>query len=253
MRSAVLVLAVCVSVALCANEISLLEVNKFPCLCWNNNTGVNCTNTMWKIVVKNLSYQKIVQVVGVTAAGEVPVDATFKYTSGSNLETWFAYFSPEYPATAPFDKFYLKYTVNGKTYYDNNAGKNFPLVNDGPALYNSYKVVVESAVMESTVYDYWVEVRTVVQNLGFTKAVTLFYTWDNWYSTQKTAMTYDGKYCSCGEDKCVAEPDKDNCETWQGGFDAVSPSGYQVYVEYDVDGQKYTDNNFGINYTPTWY
>ena len=87
----------------------------------------NSTNTTVSgdLVLKNLAYSKTVQLVYTSNnwATSTTVNGTYYYAFNNGLEKWNYTFI--LPKTTTSIKYYLKYTVNGQTYYDNNFNTNY--------------------------------------------------------------------------------------------------------------------------------
>ena len=107
--------------------------------------------------------------------------AGFKESLPDNLELWSA------PANNSEDEFVAKYTVDGKTFWDNNAGANykFPKAFDDFAVLSgiNFKVVLGTASIAAGT----LHITAGVQNLEFAKIVGAVFTTDNW-STVQTAF-----------------------------------------------------------------
>jgi hypothetical protein len=77
------------------------------------------------IVLKNLAYTKVVNVVASTNSwkSQFTVPASFYCSYNNGTENW--NFSRYLPLAAKSISYYYSYTVNGSTYLDNNLGSNY--------------------------------------------------------------------------------------------------------------------------------
>lgn len=187
------------------------------------------------IKVKNLGYNKDVAVHYYNSNSSTWTDqqATYVTTLSDGSEIWKA------DIGAWGLEYAIKYTVNGATYWDNNNGSNYTIddilgVNPVKALRPYY--------YETTNYSAF-PIRATVKNLAYTKLVNVRYTQDNWATSSTKALVYNSNYSNSTE------------ELWDTtlSLDANKINGFQYYVYYQVNGQTYYDNNFGVNYNKDYY
>lgn len=206
-----------------------------------------------KIIVKNLAYTKVVQLhYSVNGGAWLNLAAAFGKSLPSNQEEWnFSVSLTTIPATQAIQalniRFAVKYQVNGQTYWDNNAGKDyFVTVGNGNSLNKLYDTAILGKDFPVSLYaSYWDMAvpsnrlwQNVVQirNFGTNQSVKIRYTLDNWatWTDAPMAKMYDftfgsGSYWSfqtCIPRACVVS--------------------YAVCLT--VDGVEYWDNNYGANY-----
>lgn len=186
------------------------------------------------IKVKNLGYNKDVAVHHYNSNSSTWTDeqATYVTTLSDGSEVWKANIADwglEYA---------IKYTVNGTTYWDNNNGSNYTGndilgVNPVKTLRPDYNYTPDYTAFS---------VSAIVKNLAYTKVVNVKYTQDNWATSSTKALVYGWSLSS-------------NEELWDTtlSLDANKINGFQYYVYYQVNGQTYYDNNFGVNYNKDYY
>jgi len=126
----------------------------------------------------------------------------------------------------------IKYEVNGQTYWNNNNNNNFTIDNKLGAA----NLVVTPAFSGSTTAAFY-PIRVAVKNLGYNKMVNVRYTEDNWATYKDTTLNYQSN-------------NTDGSENWATTLNLNSNtiSKFHYAVSYNVNGQIYWDNNFGINY-----
>ncbi|KAJ3209087.1 glycoside hydrolase 15 protein [Dinochytrium kinnereticum] len=83
-----------------------------------------------RIWVQNLAFNKAVNVIASTTTGVwgAGASATYSAPGANGYEIWA--FSASIPGTGTGSQFYIKYDVNGQTFYDSNGGpgRNYPIV-----------------------------------------------------------------------------------------------------------------------------
>ena len=136
-------------------------------------------------------------------------------------------------------KYCVKYVADGKTYWDNNNGRDY-----------TYGTSIGSAKIASIAYGYqsggWYgyQIGAVLQNLAYHKNVFVRYTTDGWKSYRDQALNYK-------------ETNTDGTENWIANI-TVSDSechseSFQYAICYQVNGKEYWANNFGENYNRSYY
>src|SRR6266478_9936128 len=88
--------------------------NSFP-----TGTGSFGYKGSFQIVVQNLAFVKQVSIWARVGTNWGDINASFIESLPDNLELWRA------PANNSEDEFVAKYTVNGMTFWDSNAGVNY--------------------------------------------------------------------------------------------------------------------------------
>lgn len=137
-------------------------------------------------------------------------------------------------------KFAIKYKVDGKTYWDNNNGKNYfvAALNDSP--FNQYAIGCGGLAVRE--YSYRLSTfsgNIMVKDLGDSQEVKVRYTTDGWKTYKDLEATRDMSYYG-------------NHQLWRFS-DSVTAASPDFKIEfaayYTVNGTTYWDNNFNKNYT----
>lgn len=161
------------------------------------------------------------------------VAASYVTNLNSNTEIWKATVS----GFGVGSKYAIKYIGDSTTYWDNNNGNDY-LISD--ILGQANVIVTRLQYQNPSSY----EINAVVKNLAYDKAVTVYYTQDNWATSQKASLNYSSDYIS-----------NSNYENWTVtlNLNENNMDSFHYYVTYQVNGQTYIDNNFGANYDRTHY
>lgn len=129
----------------------------------------------------------------------------------------------------------IKYVADGVTYWDNNNGNNYHSEYLGSA-----PITVNRGAYQYGSDNY--EVNVTLQNYGYVKDVAVRYTLNNWASYQEASMSY-------------VKTNDNGTELWTVKL-PVSSDQYgslEYCVRYTVNGVTYWANNFGENYTTSYY
>jgi hypothetical protein len=222
-----------------------------------NQIGASPKNKQKAFVVRvrNLAFEKSVAIHHRTKSGQW-VDLPAKYVGPAdaegNTELWKAS-----TLSADFDgQFVIKYSVGGLTYWDNNNGRDYTLGDeDGPMLGTGIHVRQYSpASLSPEARSFMYRFRGVidVRNIGPAKNVTVHYSYDNWASTRTVEASYMGPWRTSLY-STIANPNVHNVEGWEFSELIVAQnSKVEYYISYEVNGQTYTDNNYGKNYVAEW-
>lgn len=206
-------------------EFRVALSNSFP-----SGTGSFSYKGSFQIVVQNLAFQKQVAVHAQVGTNWIDIPAVFVESLAENRERW------EASATNSEVQFVTKYTVNGATFYDNNAGANykFPQAFDEFLATTGirYPIVLGSAGIGGGV----LHISAGVQNLAFAKVVGAIFTTDNW-ATAHTAFGAFANTMSSG------------LEVWTIDAPVGSATTAKFALFYRVLGQQFFDNNFFRDYT----
>jgi len=134
------------------------------------------------------------------------------------------------------EEFVAKYTVNGTTYWYNNAWMNykFPQVFDEFAVLagKNYKVVLGTASLAAAT----LHVDVGVQNLAYDKVVGVVFTADNWATVQTAFGNHTWTM-------------KSGIEVWDVTAAVGLATEVKFAIFYRAQGSEYWDNNFSRTYT----
>jgi hypothetical protein len=208
-------------------EFRLALSNSFP-----TGTGSFGYKGSFQIVVQNLAFVKQVSIWARVGTNWGDINASFIESLPDNLELWRA------PANNSEDEFVAKYTVNGMTFWDNNAGANykFPKAFDDFVVLSgiNYKVVLGTASIAAGT----LHITAGVQNLAFAKVVGGVFTTDNWATVQTAFGNFDHTMSS-------------GLEVWTINAPVGAATAMTFALFYGILGQEFWDNNFSRNYTVT--
>ena len=198
------------------------------------------------IDLENKAYYKQVSVVYTINSDNnwKEFNASYSASLPGNRERW--YFQS--PSTGFYNginfRFYLKYTVNGTTYYDYNTGSPFNYqvgagirANNPELTLGTAIVVFNKATASQSGNGCDIMGEIILKNLAYNKTVNVVYSTDNWKTT-KTLGAYYGHTFNLTE----------NSEIWY--FHTVIPGTQMKFaISYTVNGATYWDNNNGADYT----
>ena len=131
-------------------------------------------------------------------------------------------------------KYCIKYIADGKTYWDNNNGKDYN---------GTERIGAATIAADRLGYQYggWggYRIDAVLKNLAYHKNVFVRYTTNNWRTHHDVAMHY-------------SETRADGTETWTTNldvnFDSTDRSAFHYAICYRVNGKEYWANHFGNDY-----
>ena len=133
-------------------------------------------------------------------------------------------------------EFAIKYTVGGKTYWDNNNGSNYKISTSGsnPTYSEVILGTLNVKLYEANAYkNQWpayansLNYSVVIKNLNFTKKVTLVCSTDNWTTTYTQPLSFS---------KSLTGSD----ELWTiNSLLALDITSLQFAIAYDVNGVTY--------------
>lgn len=185
-----------------------------------------------QIEVQNIAYQKQVEVYSVN--GIKLATAYYVGTASSGYENW------EFATTvtnATGATFYIKYTVNNQTYYDNNGGLNFSISTDTLSGVNSLVLAKSVLITEasknssSSIYG-----TVTLKDYSSLKTVTVVYTTDNWVTSHSVSASFSTPNYAY--------------EKWTFQLTGLSAGqNIKFYVDYTANGVHYYDNNLNRDYT----
>lgn len=154
--------------------------------------------------------------------------ATYVKKLDDNTELWKATVSG-----FNVSQYAIKYVGDGKTYWDNNNGKNYT-TSDSLGEVN-VKAVRLYPQNPSHYY-----ISADVKNLAYDKIVRVRYTQDNWATWQDVDLSYSFTHTYGNTD----------IERWNVclDLDEDKMDSFHYCIYYQVNGQTYWDNNFNENY-----
>ncbi|HBD94297.1 MAG TPA: endonuclease [Spirochaetia bacterium] len=206
------------------------------------------------IKVKNAGFEKQVVIHHSINTLGPWVDLTADYVgpAETGYEIWALndYRSFSYADEILGKEFVVKYVVNGQTYWDNNAGKNYSMgYLDGTYLNPNLNVLQAGAsfygvgTSPSTFY-----VNADVRNIGYNKTVKVVYSFDNWATTYTENLKFADFY-QVGYSQFVESPNVHNIERWRKSITVPADvENLEYAIAYDVNGSTQWDNNYGNNY-----
>lgn len=231
-----------------ANEVKLIEVFSVV----QSNVVPAVTYTHFEAVVANLGYAKSVAAHTKLANGSwVDIPLSYNRAADSGREVW-STDVVDFGGASRFGnsvQFALSYTVNGKTYWDNNNNANYNIVTNGGVILNGVNVY---ALNPTTTFNagYYFGAVTL-NNIGFAKTVKVVYTTDNWATVQNANASFDSKFWAV-DNVYLTNPNAYNFEEWSFVLPlAANATQLQYAISYTVNGTTYWDNNFGQNYRAT--
>ncbi|NQZ09084.1 MAG: hypothetical protein HRT35_18155 [Algicola sp.] len=224
-----------------AQEVELVST-------WNMNMsyyGQSWKDDAFTVVVKDLGADKKVSIYHQAMDGSW-VDLPMYYHGPADNGKMVYKSRPGFLGGSAFS---IKYQVNGQTYWDNNHGQNFSYPNGG-----GYNIIDGSNVHVGTYNtnssdpygNKLFSGRVAINNLAYSKVVKLVYSQDNWQTSKAVYAEFGGSPLTYGYGS-VQNPNGNNIEAWTFS-EYVSAERGEFYVDYEVLGQHYYDNNHGLNY-----
>jgi len=227
------------SMAIADENVALLRAGSFI----HYRYGQSQYDRSFVIRVKNIAFDKVVGVHHETASGQwIDIPAEYQYSTADGFEIWRAG-TGSLNQNDMGEDFVVFFTANGETYWDNNDGNNYTMVDkDGWQLGSGLNI------LQNTSYNSYNGGRTLtldVRNLGYHKDIQVVYTTNNWASSNSVSATYQNGYLYGYS--WTATPTQAGFEFWN----ATIPSGpgTKYFISYTIDGQTYYDNNFGQDYS----
>ncbi|NQY65361.1 MAG: hypothetical protein HRT38_16920 [Alteromonadaceae bacterium] len=214
---------------------------------WNMDMylyGSSWKDDAFTVVVDDLGANKKVFIHHQAIDGSwVDLPMSYHSPASAGKEVWTS--SPGYKGGSVFS---VKYEVNGQTYWDNNQGQNYSYPNGGYNIASDNQVLV--ATYNSNSSDPYGNKqftgRIALKNLSYLKSVKVVYSQDNWQTSKIIDAKYGGNPFRYGYGS-HQNPNSFNVETWTFS-EYVSPERGEFFVDYEVNGQHYYDNNHGVNY-----
>ena len=207
-------------------------------------TGSYSLFTNFSIFVQNLAYAKQVQILAHERDGGAWTffPASYSLSVPGNGEIWIAHLGD-----TPVDQFVVQYQVLGATYWDNNSGYNYALQVDAAEGTDGVGTALLTTSVQSVGFDLDaagnLTVDILVQNLAYAKQVAIVYSTDNWATFHNVFGAWQQSYPPFGQAHQV------NAELWTLSAFVGAGNHGQFAVFYDVNGNRFWDNNFGSNYS----
>ncbi|HHZ19745.1 MAG TPA: hypothetical protein GX391_04415 [Firmicutes bacterium] len=172
------------------------------------------------------------------------VEAKYERQAADGTSAWSFKTEDIFPSFHYYDfscRFAIRYEVGGKTYWDNNGGKdyfirstnvpvkeNIPYVLGKSALFLEYSCRCNNGRQ--------LEGGIILKNLGYNKTVKIIYTTDNWGTVKEAYASY-------------AESFATGLERWTFHLTDLPTNGKVKFcIAYTVNGTTYWDNNFRNDY-----
>ncbi len=154
------------------------------------------------------------------------VNASYYKTLDDGSRIWKAYI------TSYNTEFAIKYVADGKTYWDNNNGKNYKDEALGAAAIKAARTIS---------YGNTYNISATLKNLAYNKDVKVRYTENNWKSYKDANLSY-------------TSTNKDGTEVWDAQLtvNGSNLKNFEYCLSYTANGKTYWDNNFGENYDYTY-
>jgi hypothetical protein len=223
------------TVAEAADEVTLVSTMNVPM----SKYGMVWQSTQARVRVKNLAYEKSVKLVFKDANGDsIEAPATYFGPADPGYEIWEAWTNLNSGKPYSFD---VSYEVAGRSY--RSEGFELKL---GPILYAGQNV--QQVLGSKQFYGSYASFTVAVQNIGWQKNVAVHYSCDGFRSEDIVPLSFQPQF-SYGYGY-VSSPTADGFEIWSGSLGNLSESCsvLNYYFTYDVNGQRYADTNFGVNY-----
>ena len=134
----------------------------------------------------------------------------------------------------------IKYVADGKTYWDNNNGRNY---GSGTSIGANTPIVSQKLGYQ---YSEWTgfQINALLQNYAYHKNVFVRYTTDNWKTHRDQALYYS-ETNSYGQEIWTTYLSISNAQSHSEDF--------HYALCYQVNGRTYWANNFGENYGCFYY
>ncbi len=240
-----------------ANPVQLLQATAYH----SSHYGISADEFTIKVRVKDLDYEKEVNVWAKTAAGTwTNLRPGYFVKSEENgdqiwtvIGTQAAYpYASSLPELAHPYEFAVKYKVNGVTYWDNNNNQNYHLgATDGELLGNDINVLSLYSNGYKNTYSNYTSFygQVLIKNLAYDKKVKIIYSTDNWATTKTANCTFvPVNYFPYGSS--VIYPNEAGVERWNYSIEVpLNSSSVKFAIAYEVNGVTYWDNNYDKNYT----
>lgn len=223
------------SVAKAADEVTLLSTMNVPM----SKYGMVWQSTQARVRVKNLAYEKSVNLVFTDADGQsIEVPAQYFGPADAGYEIWEAWTNLN--SGKPYT-FAVDYAVQGESF----RAESFEL-KTGPLLYAGQNV--QQVLGSRQFYGSYANFTVAVRNLAWHKKVEVHTSCNGFRSEQTVALSYQPVFFyGYGT---ISSPTPEGFELWSGSLSNVPESCdvLNYYFTYEVNGQRYADTNFGINY-----
>lgn len=231
-----------------ANEVKLLRAHSTV----STRYGMSVQQPRFDVLVANLAYAKQVYVHLKKPDGNwIDVPLAFNRPADNGREVWSgAYMNTEQNALTfkTFDLEYsIKFMVDGKTYWDNNGGKNYLMARDSGNFLNGLNVFHGDWQPSVSAYGTQFYGAVTVRNIAYSKQIKVVYSTDGWL-TSKTAFATFNPYIWYGSYSSAANPNQYGFEEWNFALDVGNANEVQYAIAYIANGQTYWDNNFGRNF-----
>jgi hypothetical protein len=195
-------------------------------------TGSYSYTGSFSIIVRNDDYTKDVAVWAKVGSTWKAIAATYSESLPGNLERWTV------PASNDIDKFAIRYTVLGRTDWDNNDGWDYVF----PKAFDEFNALTgrQSPVVlgQASITGGQLAAFIAIQNLVYSKIVGILYTTDDWATSHVAYASYNWTMTS-------------GLEVWRLQIAIGSATEVKFAAFYFESGKEHWDNNFWRDYTVT--
>jgi hypothetical protein len=195
-------------------------------------TGSYSYTGSFQIIVRNDDYNKDVVVWAKAGSTWKAIAATYSESLPGNLERWSA------PASNDIDRFAIRYTVLGRTDWDNNGGWDYVF----PKAFDEFNALTgrQSPIVlgQASISGGQLSASIAIQNLVYSKVVGIIYTTDDWDTSHVAYASYNWTMTS-------------SLEVWRLQVAIGSATEVKFAAFYFESGNEHWDNNFWRDYTVT--
>ncbi len=235
--------ATLLSANLYAAEIELTDVFHIT----SSRYGMTSTSNTFLVTVDKLSEDQTVFVHHELQDGTWKDYPMYFYRSAGNGK---AQYRISLSQSDLSDEFVVATTANGATYWDNNEGENYTIIDQGYLLGNGKKVVVDYYYTQSS---YTPDLESlsatlVLDNIAPSKDVKLTYSTDGWNTSTTVDARYGGPFVGYAYGS-YENPNANGAETWFVTTEVPAGVKGEFFVSYTVNGTTYYANNYDANYT----
>jgi len=216
------------------------------------------TRRRFLVKVKNLGFNKKVYIHHQSLESKNWKDYELKYVKSENGEDYFGttieYFRPEYFMDGENNKFAIKYIVNGKTYWDNNSGKNYSITKVSSYDYFLYNNVdKECDVTDAHLFNGDANIGTMDDSLEEGKYLKIELLFKNIINKKDVRVVYTTDYWKTNKVLLLKKSHENFGYGYYGGYakllnDPKLFKEVEFAIVYKENNVEKWDNNGGKNY-----